>query len=98
MFTVKFYSDDGYRQLIRSAESLTILKGEGDEAEITLHQRNQSEDSRIDIKHDVLRDPSWPQVFAKAIIENAAGRTTQIIALGPWPNQASAEKGTTQHG
>lgn len=93
MFTIKFYSADGYRQIIKEAESFTILRGEdGSSAEITLHQKNQSEDSRIDIKYDLPPDiaPIMPATFAKAIIENAAGRTTEVIVLRPSPELKAA--------
>lgn len=87
MFTIKFYSADGCRQIIEQADSFTILRspiGSGDDgAEITLHRKN-GENCRIDIVGDghPAREEGWPPVFAKAIIENAAGRTTEIIALG----------------
>jgi hypothetical protein len=84
MFTIKLYSDDGYRIIVKSAESFTILRSEDGEAEITLHQRNPGDDCRIDIKSGNPA-PGWPPVFAKAIIENAAGKTTEIIALRPVP-------------
>jgi hypothetical protein len=88
MFTIKFYSDEGYRQVIKEADSFTILRcndGTG-EAEITLHRKNPAEDMRIDIKHRLDGAPVgelWPERFAKAIIENGSGRTTEIIALNP---------------
>ncbi len=88
MFTIKFYSDNGGRQRILEAESLTILRcGEvtvgGGEAEITLHQKNQSDDCRYDI--DVAPAPDYvgPPIFQKVIIENSAGKTTEIIQLSP---------------
>ena len=85
MFTIKFYTNDNARQIIRSAESFTILRDEDKgEYEITMHQKNQNEDSRIDILPvGTPRDPMWPPVFQKAIIENGAGRTTEIIHAGP---------------
>lgn len=86
MFTIKFYSDNGYRQRILEAESFTVLRGDGDGAEITLHQKNGTEDSRIDIRDvdpEKPRDPNWPPVYQSAIIENAAGKTTEIIGFAP---------------
>jgi len=86
MFTIKFYSGDGCRQIIREAQSFTILRdnfGDGG-AEITLHQKNPADDSRVDIKDESDRTTSWaPPCFSKAIIENSAGRTTEIIVLRP---------------
>lgn len=89
MFTIKFYSGDGCRQIIREAESFTILRGgigsDDDGAEISIHQKN-GESCRIDIADDGPNGPKraegWPPAYAKAIIENAAGRTTEIVALG----------------
>lgn len=99
MFTIKFYSGDGCRQVIREAESFTILRcrpGPEDDgtAEITLHQKNPSDDYRIDIKDDgTLGLPfgySGPPRFAKAIIENLAGKTTEIVYLRPGAANAKA--------
>lgn len=92
-FTIKFYSDDGFRQIIRTAESFTILRG-GNEAEITLHQKNPADDSRIDIKAPAdLADPNvYPPRYAKAIIENEHGRTTEIIVLGSMPGPMPAPR------
>lgn len=85
MFTIKFYSGDGYRQVIKEADSFTVLRcDEG--AEITLHHKNPADDCRIDIADEWPNGPKrcegWPPVFGKAIIENAAGRTTEIITIG----------------
>lgn len=93
MFTAKFYSDNGFRQRIMSAESFTLLRAEDGTAEITLHQKNQSEDCRIDINwDDAPRDSYMPPLYQKAIIENPAGKTTEIIALGPNPRNYPGDK------
>ena len=90
-FTIKFYSGDGCRQIIREAESFTILRcppGPHDDGavEITLHQKVGFESCRIDVGDDgpngPKREEGWPPLFAKAIIENSAGRTTEIIGVG----------------
>jgi hypothetical protein len=81
MFTIKFYGDGGFRQVIKEAESFTILRDEDGCAEITLHQKAGIDDARIDIS-DSPRPIDAPPAFAKAIIENAAGRTTEIIEVG----------------
>lgn len=88
MFTIKFYGSDGCRQIIREADSFTILRcprGPEDDgsAEITLHQKNQAEDCRFDVADESKWIEGWPRRFSKAIIENAAGKTTEIIALRP---------------
>jgi hypothetical protein len=86
MFTVKFYSDDGCRQVIKSAESFTILRAPRDEGgtEITLHQKSQADDCRIDIGPvGTERLEGWPPIYQTAIIENALGKTTEIIRAGP---------------
>ena len=84
MFTIKLYQDAG-RQKIMAAESFTILRG-GDnpgEAEITLHLKN-GEGVRYDIKEaPPPTDYDGPTIFQKAIIENMAGKTTEIIQLRP---------------
>lgn len=88
MFTIKFYSADGSRQIIQEAESFTVLRGSG-EAEITLHKRSPLEDCRFDIKEEPSIEKPFgydgPPRFGKAIIENAVGRTTEIIIIRPLP-------------
>jgi hypothetical protein len=88
MFTIKLYSSDPnnaspYRQRILTADSFTVLRDPADgAAEITLH--NASGDVRYDVRSvdpDKPREPGWPDVYQKAIIENAAGKTTEIIGL-----------------
>lgn len=82
MFTIKFYSNG--RQRILSAESFTILRSD-EGAEITLHQKNQGDDIRIDIALDGPRNDydNWPPCYQRAIIENAAGKTTEIVDISP---------------
>jgi hypothetical protein len=79
MFTIKAYTQEG-RCVIKSAESFTILRTEvTGEAEITLHQKN-GEGLRVDIAQPgTKREEGCPQVFHWAIIENAAGNTTEVI-------------------
>ena len=98
MFTIKFYSADGCRQRIFEAESFTVLRdpigtnGDGG-AEITLHMKNPGDDCRIDVRDDQgkPREPHWPAIYAKAIIENANGRTTEIISIdAPTPTLKAA--------
>lgn len=86
MFTIKFYSADGFRQIIKEAESFTILRPRNEpfgSAEITLHQKNGSEDIRYDVKDEGTGHAGYvgPERFSKAIIENSAGRTTEIVSL-----------------
>jgi hypothetical protein len=85
MFTIKFYqtSAGGSRQVIKQAESFTILRADDGSAEITLHQKNGADDSRVDIKEAAPHNEGAPPRFESAIIENAAGRTTEIIKLRP---------------
>ncbi len=89
MFTIKFYSGDGCRQIIREAESFTVLRcppGPDDDgtAEITLHKADNTS-CRIDIGDDSKASlpEGFPPRFAKAIIENASGRTTEIVSVRP---------------
>lgn len=77
MFTIKAYS--GSRQVIKVAESFTILRGEFGSAEITLHQKNPNEDTRIDVGFlDEGVDTDVP-TFQRVVIENQLGKTTEII-------------------
>lgn len=86
MFTIKCYTAAG-RSIIRAAESFTILRtDETGEAEITLHQRNSSEDCRVDIvQPGTPRGEGWPPVFDWAFIENDTGRTVEAIRLRELP-------------
>lgn len=86
MFTIKLYQDSG-RQRILEADSFTILRmddntPERDEAEITLHLKN-GDNIRYDIKPVPPDGYQGPPVFQRAIIENMAGKTTEIIQLHP---------------
>ena len=83
MFTIKLYQDAG-RQKILAADSFTILRGgpNPSEAEITLHQKN-GESIRYDIMPPQADNYEGPTVFQRAIIENMAGKTTEIIQLRP---------------
>lgn len=94
MFTVKLYSNNGARQRIVDGESFTILRSpkligssqcaRNITAEITVHQKNSNEDRRYDVGA-YLPDTTeeGPELFEKAIIENALGRTTEIIVYTP---------------
>jgi len=82
MFTLKFYRFDGSRTRILSADFITILRDGNLNAEITLH-RNVGEDIRVDIGPEEERPDGWPAVYQRVIIENAAGKTTEIINAGP---------------
>lgn len=78
MFTLKFYSHDNSRTRIYEAESLTVLRFDGNH-EITLHQR-VGDDFRVDLSKDIdNREAGWPPVYDNVIIENANGKTTEII-------------------
>jgi hypothetical protein len=83
MFTIKLYQDAG-RQKILAAESFTILRGGSSpgEAEITLHQKN-GDGVRYDIRPEPTEYYEGPTIFQRAIIENSAGKTTEIIQLRP---------------
>jgi hypothetical protein len=83
MFTIKLYSHDSFRQKILQAESFTILRGDDGGAEITLHQAD-GDGIRYDVAPErPLANGDLRQFFGSAIIENAAGKTTEIIRLGP---------------
>lgn len=90
MFTLKLYSHNGWRQKIVEAESFTVLRNRythpstksvaGEAlAEITAHFKG-GDGQRFDIQVAPGRDPNSPVTeWEKAIIENSAGRTTEII-------------------
>lgn len=82
MFTLKFYANDGHRQRIEEAESLTILR-DTDGAEITMH-RKAGDDIRLDVTYREPATSDAPLTYEKVIIENSSGKTTEII----WADQA----------
>ena len=80
MFTIKFYREGAFRERIFEAESFTVLRGASGVTEITLHSakvNGEWVDFRLDVG-DAEEDVS-PERFDKAIIENAMGKTTEII-------------------
>ena len=82
MFTLKFYSDDGRRSRIVSADMLTILRTDLG-AEVTLHQKDGN-DFRVDVTLEA-RKADEPRAYEKVIIENERGQTTEIIRALPVP-------------
>lgn len=94
MFTIKLYTDDDFHQIIETADSFTVLREQNGEAEITLHRRSLSGDCRFDIKprFEIGTDEAGPPRFQKAIIENAAGKTTEMISL-PFPPRPMSSAG-----
>ncbi len=92
MFTIKFYTDG--RQRIYTADSFTILRGEHGEAEITVHRKN-GDDFRADVVlPGTPRQEGWPETYTRAIIENAAGKTTEIIEVRPFASYDGIPKHT----
>lgn len=84
MFTIKLYA--GWRTAIYAADFLTILRDD-EGAEITLH-RKSGDDIRFDVCPDVGKPiiVGEPARFTKAIIENAVGKTSEIIDYGGRPS------------
>lgn len=80
MFTLKFYDGHNFRTRIEAADSLTILR-DNSAVEITLH-RKSGDDLRVDVTL-LDRQEGWPQAYHRAIIENGAGKTTEIIDAPP---------------
>ena len=87
MFTLKFYKyakeSIGERIVIRQAENITILR-DTDGAEITMH--TSSGDQRLDVGfHNTVRPECFPDCFDRLIVENAAGKTSEIVSFLPSP-------------
>lgn len=81
MFTLKFYANETRRLRIEEADSLTILR-DGESAEITMHRR-AGDDIRLDVTDREPATSDAPLTYEKVIIENSAGKTTEII----WADQ-----------
>lgn len=81
MFTIKMYRD-GVTTKIRvlEADSFSILRSDSG-AEITLH-RKVGDDERYDLGDGNPTLEADGRQYDRAIIENAAGKTTEI--LGPF--------------
>lgn len=89
MFTIKLYKQNGSYQRIFQAESFTVLREVPDgvpvaigqpktcHSEITAHGKEGDLSTRFDIG-DSPYEPDGG-IWEKAIIENMAGRTTEII-------------------
>jgi hypothetical protein len=79
MFTIKLYADQGYRQRIIEAESFTLLRPSDGSVEITLHGVRLNGEM-MDCRFDLGAPPRADNLpWDKAIIENAHGKTTEII-------------------
>ena len=88
MFTVKLYSNNGGKMKILSCESVTSYAWDhGTSFQLKLHQKDQN----LDYAYNVGNADGCDRKFAEgddsiwwecAIIENAAGKTTQIISYG----------------
>lgn len=84
MFTLKLYAMGGTRMSIVEAERFTVLQVPSNTvpfgAEITAH-RAVGFDERFDVHGGLPGNPHKPLSggWEKAIIENSAGRTTEII-------------------
>lgn len=102
MFTVKLYANG--KQRILSCESVTSYAWDhGTAFQLTLHQRDAAQDAAYNVG-----DPAGcPQScsgeiwWERAIIENATGKTTQIIShgyMGDLPPGSPGQRGTTGHG
>lgn len=94
MFTIKLYRDSGFRQLILEAESFTVLRTQNSGVEITLHRPQGPNGEYRDVRYDlgdcgVEREFGFPEIFERAIIENANGKTTEIISLPPSLSKAT---------
>lgn len=76
MFTAKFYTRTG-RCVIHEAESFTIL-GDAEGHEVTLHRAN-GDDIRLDLNDDPESPENWPARYQRLVIENANGKTTEMI-------------------
>lgn len=77
MFTAKFYGLNG-RTKIHEADSFTIIKFD-DVHEVTLHRANV-DGFRIDLSDDEPpNDYPLDQYYQRLVIENANGKTTEMI-------------------
>lgn len=82
MFTIKLYGH-GYRQKILEAQSFTICRNVDGTADITLHRPLGPNGEYNDVRHDIgplmETEEGRPEVWGRAIIENANGNTTEMI-------------------
>lgn len=87
MFTIKFYTEDSLRCVIKSAESFTVLKHfTPGRIEITMHQKN-GDGERVDLFDPRTGSSDDPPIrYSRAIIENAQGRTTEVLSAASLPN------------
>lgn len=87
MFTIKLYRDGGYSQRILEAEGFSIIRPQGGGAEIMLHRplgpNGEYRDERFDVSAQEPPNDQGPY-YERAIIENAMGKTTEIVAISPF--------------
>lgn len=97
MFTIKLYRADGNYQRIFQADSFTVIRSSANgrpsdprqpetyHSEITAHGKEGDLSTRFDIGESPYEPDGG--VWEKAIIENMAGRTTEIIGHNQPPKQ-----------
>lgn len=87
MFTLKLYGNGRIR--IVSAESFTVYQYNNFACQITAHQKDQGDDRCFYVGDDRACDVAiiserevW---YSRAFIENASGRTSEVIEPPPMP-------------
>lgn len=91
MITVKLYAEGDFRQRVIECESVTVLRPANCAIELTLHgMRVEGEisDRRFDlIGHPSALTPDNDAIpWERAIIENANGKTSEIIFANGHPS------------
>lgn len=81
MFTLKLYGAEEFRQVIRQADSFTILRPKDGHVEISAHTADGSYLYDLYAPNLMPDYESAVPIFARAIIENEKGRTTEMV----WP-------------
>lgn len=90
MLTLKVYADNGFRTRIIECESVSVIRPGNCSVEITCHGIRCNGDW-TDRRFDIVgvdyapREGDDPFRWEKAIIENANGKTTEIIYANGLP-------------
>lgn len=83
MFTLKLYQADKIR--IVECESVTVYRWANGAAQVTLHQKPGGFDSVACVGDPPPMAADGSMVYDRAIVENASGKTTEMIYPEPRP-------------
>jgi hypothetical protein len=79
MFTVKLYRDGGALRRISRADSITLGELEPDGLRVVTLHRSDGAAEEYFVGHTTHQSPHHESTYERAIVENSAGKTTEVI-------------------